>query len=400
MIVYQRFKEGNWANLISILMGPYAFIVFFNNFYVYKLGFHIISDEVLLMLLLAFVAFFLGSIPFNTISITKKEEDTPLLFENYEMSRIMYFLLFVGVLGILRVIYFVFTGAFSNDFDEMEGVVTGGIVGHLLLASFSLLPIYFIYWTYNKRLLTFIPILLIIIVTFAGFIKYTIIGMFVSIFICLIIYRKSLLKKAAIILVSFVAFVFYMNYAIGFALTDSSVDADFFISHFWKYLAGSVIYDNYIFTLGIETESNLGYKFLTYLCAFPNMFLSVFDVRLYPYEILEMLPVSVFGEDSNVADAIGYLYPSKGALIEIIYFYVFMFILGLVFSYIYKLNMYKTHCFNVFIVNFLCYFVFFSFFGTFYVNSPPWEILVHSLIIPPLFYKRKSDEAVLNLDCC
>ncbi len=65
-----------------------------------------------------------------------------------------------------------------------------------------------------------------------------------------------------------------------------------------------------------------------------------------------------------------------------------LFILGALMAYIYKKHMKSSMYYDVFIVNFLCYFVFFSFFGTFSINSAPWEILIYSIFIPNLFIKN------------
>ena len=58
MVLYQRWKEGNWVNLISVFMGPYIPLVFLNNFFVYKNGFDKINDDVLVMILTSFIVFF------------------------------------------------------------------------------------------------------------------------------------------------------------------------------------------------------------------------------------------------------------------------------------------------------------------------------------------------------
>ena len=60
-IIYIQYKrEKNVINLVSLLMAPYAVLVFLNNFFMYKIGFNKIEDEVLVMLLLTFICFFLG----------------------------------------------------------------------------------------------------------------------------------------------------------------------------------------------------------------------------------------------------------------------------------------------------------------------------------------------------
>ena len=164
------------------------------------------------------------------------------------------------------------------------------------------------------------------------------------------------------------------------------------MGHFWKYFSGSVIYSNYNFTSGISVDVDMGTKFMTFLCALPNMFLSLFDDPLFPYKLLPMLPVSNFGEESNVVDAVGYLFPSKAGDTEFFLFYVLMCFLGFLFAFLYKKhNNINRNYFDTFLSNLMCYFLFFSFFGTFYVNSAPWEMLVWSLVLPKFFIKRNQN---------
>ena len=391
MVLYQRWKEGNWVNLISVFMGPYIPLVFLNNFFVYKNGFDKINDDVLVMILTSFIVFFSGSLLFKVKkNSTNKEEDNVSKLSRYDFKKMRTFLLFIGLIGIVKIIILYLQGSFSSNIDDVEGVMGGGAIGHLLLASYSLLPIYFMYWTYNRKLTILMPIILIMIVTFSSFVKYNIIGLFVSFFLFLALYRKSVLKRSLLILVSFVGVVFYVNYAISFVVVGNDMTTQFILNHFWMYIAGSLIYDNYIFLYGIRPGIGVFYKLGTFIFALPNMFLEkTFDFKLFPHVRQEDLSISDFGETSNVVDAIGYLYPSKCDVLEVIIFYVILFILGALMAYIYKKHMKSSKYYDVFIVNFLCYFVFFSFFGTFYINSAPWEILIYSIFIPKLFIKNE-----------
>ncbi|WP_278704006.1 oligosaccharide repeat unit polymerase [Parabacteroides goldsteinii] len=391
MVLYQRWKEGNWVNLISVFMGPYIPLVFLNNFFVYKNGFDKINDDVLVMILTSFIVFFSGSLLFKVKkNSTNKEEDNVSKLSRYDFKKMRTFLIFIGLIGIVKIIILYLQGSFSSNIDDVEGVMGGGAIGHLLLASYSLLPIYFMYWTYNRKLTILMPIILIMIVTFSSFVKYNIIGLFVSFFLFLALYRKSVLKRSLLILVSFVGVVFYVNYAISFVVVGNDMTTQFILNHFWMYIAGSLIYDNYIFLYGIRPGIGVFYKLGTFIFALPNMFLEkTFDFKLFPHVRQEDLSISDFGETSNVVDAIGYLYPSKCDVLEVIIFYVILFILGALMAYIYKKHMKSSKYYDVFIVNFLCYFVFFSFFGTFYINSAPWEILIYSIFIPKLFIKNE-----------
>lgn len=390
LIVIQKRKENNWINLISILVAPYFVLVFLNNFFVYRTGFYRIDDRVLIMLMVSFLLFYIGGRIFNVQEgFLNQEYENEMKFENYHMNAMIAFLYFVGICGLIKIFLLYRAGQFSfNNIDSAEGVMGNGPVGHLLLCSYSILPIVFLYWTYTKKFRHFLPILMIFLTTFASLVKYNIIGVFVSLFIFLLIYRKSYLKRAVFVLIIAVVAIFIANYALTFAIRRATVDSSFYWGHLWTYMSGSLIYDNYIFTKGIRVGVSIGYKLMTFLCAFPNMFiLKITGHKIFPHERQDDLLTSSFGENSNVVDAFGYLFPSKGDVSEIIMYGIVIFLIGFLFMGIYQHNMKKSDMFNTFIANFLTYFVFFSFFGTFYINSSPWEILIYSLIIPNLFYR-------------
>ena len=80
----------------------------------------------------------------------------------------------------------------------------------------------------------------------------------------------------------------------------------------------------------------------------------------------------------NVTDAFGYLYPAKGDVGEHILYFFIMIVLGAMFSSAYVRAKRRDSLFNTYIVNLITYFVFFSFFGTFYINPGPWEMLIYA----------------------
>lgn len=389
LIVFQRHREGRWLNLVSLLMTPYVVIVFFNNYFVYKIGFYKISDDVILMLLMAFAAFFLGTLVFKCKAKPYSEDNNKVILQRYDIKKIRWFLYIAGILGIMEAVYYYRSGViFNNDVDS-EGVMGNGPIGHLLLATYSVLPIYFLYCTYSKKKVDLIPVLLIILVAFSSLIKYNVLGPIITIFIFVALYKKSMLKKAGFILLLCVFILFICNYAVGFAIAGSDVEPAFYLGHFWAYFAGSTIYDNYIFTSGIRVDIDIFYKLMTFLCALPNMFfLKIFDFTLFVHKGQDMRPISDLAESSNIVDVIGYLYPSRGDVSDIMIFLIVIFFTGVLFSFIYKTILNSNSYFNTFIANFLTYFVFLCFYAPFFVLPAPWEICVWAIFLPFFFYKR------------
>lgn len=387
----QYVREKNIVNLVSLLVMPYFVIVLFNNFFFYRLGFYKIEDNVLIMLLASLLTFFAGSC---LVSPEKAplifEEDNTERFGKYNVNAMKKTLYIIGFIGLVKVTQLYLTGQFSAErFDEAEGLMGNGIVGHLLLVSYSILPIVFLYWLEHKKEISYLfATIIIVAVTFTSLVKYNVIGVIVSLFIFTTIYKKSLLRKSVVLLISVVVAIFVGNYLLGFYLRDVNVASSFYINHFWVYASGSPIYDRYIFDPGINTELSVGHKLMTFLMAFPNMFIKKFfgGDGLFPHIKKSFLPVGTqYGQVSNVTDAFGYLYPAKGDFVEHMLYFGALLILGFIFSRAYMKAKRKSEYFNTYMCNLITYFVFFSFFGTFYINPGPWEMLIYSLIVPSLF---------------
>lgn len=395
MLAVQYLKERSIINLITLLTGPYFFIVLLNNVFFYRFGFYKISERTLYMLLGAHVCFFCGSclvMPGKLPVI--RERDNAERFSRYRMTPMIFTTLVIGIIGLFKIGYYIYHGKFSKmEFADSEGLMGSGFHAHLLLMSMSIIPIIFMYWLEHKEdVLSLLSVALIIGEFFASFIKYNVIGPVVCIFIFVGIYKKSVWKKATIILTLCVAFLFCLNYMIGFTITERDAQYTFYLNHFWKYIAGSSIYDDYIFQRGFYPELTIGYKFMTFLMAIPNMFLGrIFGMeKLFPHHAKPYMPISSGYEGSNVTDAFGYLFPSKGDVLDIVIYYMAIFFIGFLFAFVYVYAKAGRRYFNTFICNFLTYFVFFSFFGTFYISSVPWECLVYSVLLPWLFIRRSN----------
>ena len=241
---------------------------------------------------------------------------------------------------------------------------------------------------HKKEIFCLIATLLIIFVTFASFVKYNVIGIVIALFIFTSFYKKSVMGRGIIIMLFSVVSLFIANYFLGFFFRSISATVTFYNNHFWGYISGSLIYDDYIFDPGINSSITLEYKLLTFLFAFPNMFLRklIGGRGLFPHIKKPFLPIGdMSGQSGNVTDAFGYLFPAKGLLIDKVLYIAIIVVLGMLFSSVYIRAKKKRDYYNTFICNFLTYFISLSFFGTFYISPGPWELLIYSLIVPDLF---------------
>ena len=272
IIVFLEYrKQRNVINPISLLMIPYLLLVFFNNTIAHRIGFYKVDDKILIMYSLSFIFYYIGTIlaSLNTKKLDLNEEDNKFRFLNYKINLMTNILLGIGLISLIKLLYLIKKFSFS----EFEGMMGNGMTGHLMLLSYSLSPIVFLYWLYNKKKLKcLVAIVLILITTFSTFIKYNVIGFIINIFIFISLYKKSILKKAITILIFLVLFLFCFNYIIGFYLSNLSAPSEFYFRHFLVYIFGSTINANHIFLEGINTHLTLFYKIMIFIFALPNMF--------------------------------------------------------------------------------------------------------------------------------
>lgn len=333
----------------------------------------------------------------------KEQEDREVIskFKFYNMPALLKYALICEGIITIRVLYVIFNDGFAFLVaDENEGYLMTGILGHLLLTLYVVIPILFYYWlNYKKNILFLISSLYGIGLFFLTFVKYHSICLIVLIYIFIVCEDKRYLKKGIIIIASTCILAFILSYSVTFMSrgTAKDVDVSFYIYHLWKYVGGSVINDNHIFTDGIRTDVSFFFKIGAILFALPNMFINkMFGTQFFVMESLPMLQVADMEERSNVVDFIGYMYPSKGEFLEIVCFGIFMIGFGFLSQYFYDCNKNAKKKFHLPTSVYLTFFCFFSFFSTYGTLSTVWEILIMSYIIP-YFFRQDSVKGMKRL---
>lgn len=377
----------NLLNTFTVLVGPYLFIVPINNWYITKYGFFRIGDETIIMLLTGIICFFIG---FIIASRKCKKNFSSFNFKHYNLHNIVRYVIIVECIVAIRFFYIIATHGLSFiSTPDYEGILTKGILGHLFLTIYPLIPIIFLYWLENKKNISYLLTVIIgISLLFLTLVKYHVIGMFILLYLFSAINNNKYLKKGAVIIISLVCTIFILNYLFQFAINDTAykVDNSYYLQHLWGYISGSLIYDNYIFEHGIRVGTDIFYKLGSFIFAPINMFLSLADITLFPHKAQGFFLLSKTGEYGNVCDAIGYLYPSKGFLEEKLLFIIIMISIGWIVTFIHnKMQLSCNPTLKITGCVLLTFFVFFSFFGTFYVTPVPWEILFWSYFIFKFF---------------
>ena len=386
-------------NIPSVLSFPYLVIILLNNLIMYRLGFDKISESVIYMISMGLFFFFLGSLIVDfgkrvsrTGNIREYEQNKNKL-HYYKIGSMCKYTAFVEIIVITRLLLIISSHGLSYlSSTAFEGVLITGVLGHLFLTIYATIPIIFYYWLNDKRKLHYLLLYLIgILLLFLTFVKYHVIGAIVLTFLFVCLEDKTYLRKGSILLILATVLLFVGNYLLGFALhgTVRIVNNMYYIRHLWGYIAGSLIYDNEIFTTGVRVGTSIFYKLGSFVFTPINVFLNAFlGYRITPHVGQPFILLGSNGERGNVVDALGYLYPSKEGWVEIAFYYLVILVFGMMFTHIYNQAIKKKNKLSTPVCVFMTFFIFFSFFGTFYVNLPPWEVLFWCVFMLCLFDKR------------
>lgn len=399
MISIDYYINRRLISVVSVLCVPYMAVILINNFFAVNLGFFKISSEVIEMLLLGIGVFFLGSLSANfrkRVSKTKRKVEygnSENKFSFYKMPRMLCYVVAVEAMVIFRLVSIVRKlGVSFISTSDFEGLLLRGIMGHIFLTIYPLIPIIIFYWLKNKKKYIYlIAGLGGVVLLFFTFVKYHVIGMIVLIYLFCAFEDHKYIKKGAVFVTIMAIVTFISNYFLTFLLrgVTDTVGTRYYIEHLWNYISGSIIYANQIFQQGVREGTGIFYKVGSFVFSPLNLFLDkIAGFKLCPHIALPFKSVGYNGEKGNVIDAIGYLYPSKGSVIQIAGFIFVLFCFGVLFSIIYNSALLKRNKFSITLCTFLTFFVFFSFFGTFYISITPWEILIWSMVIPYFFDRR------------
>lgn len=391
LLILGYLENKTIINLNSLFIFPYIIIIIINNWIFYKNGFYIISDKTILMITISMIAFFIGTILIKTKRIEILDNLNITNLNGFNIKKINIILYIIGFLGLFKNILALKSGIFNaENFNNSEGYISSGIIGHLLLISYILSPYVFLYWLYTKDKKYLYSVILIAICAFSSFIKFHVISFIIIIYLFSSLYKKNIFLKGGLFFSLCIITLFLLNYLVSNIINDMEVDNNFYLNHFWKYFAGSIIHDNYIFDGTEYLGDNVFYKIISYLFTLPNMFLYLIGIKIFPHEGPKLVSLSSIYEEGNVVDVYGSLYPTNGSFIDILVYFVMIIIIGAISKYIY-INRLKNckYKLDVFVITYLTFFCFLNFFAPYATLTTTWEILVWSLIIPPLFYNNK-----------
>lgn len=385
-----------------VIAAPYLFIILINNLFAVRIGFFPISDSVILMLLCGLLLFHLGTFLMNCTKQGKtlrreiafdSNVKRAALLDYYDFRAMMGYALFVEVIVLIRVLSVSLLNGFGFFSSQQgEGYLLSGPLGHLLLTIYPLIPLIFYKWLNEKKCHYLFIVLCGISLFFLTYVKYHVLCLIGLIFLFVVSQEKQYLIKGAVLLLIIVVAVFVCNYALSFLFLGIKgyYKADFYIGHLWKYIAGSLIHDNVIFTNGIQFEASGLYKIANLFFALPNMFIGkIWGVELFKDTgRIAFTMISTRAEYGNVIDFIGHLFPSDAHPGDYIIFMLTMILFGFFMAFGFlkgQANKTRFSICPIVLMTFLCLFSFYAVYGALKV---PWEVAVWAIIMPRFFDGR------------
>lgn len=379
-------------NPFFLVMGPYAFIVSFNNFVAVRYGFYEISDLAIFYLLFGMLLFFIGFLlaeiysAFLIPNLKRFSTQKSFIF-NYNLNAINLFVLVSAVLLLFRILI-IFLRYGGEHLVEAE-VLSSGFFGHLSVIAIVFVPILLDAGLRTAKKRFFIAVALLLLSTFFSFTKYHVIFPIIYIFIYLTIeYRVNFFKPlffASIIIVT----LFFLNYVVSFFIKGRYAEMSFLLNHIWKYIAGGTINFNLFVHNPIFEYNSVDFLFVS-ITPIMNMILQklgfpVFTANKPPF--LESFPeVSSIGGGSNVLCTVGLIYGDG----NIFWFTFFMILQGFLLSFFWKL---ATKTRSASIKLFGCVVMAFStlsFFANYWGLSRSWLTVFWALLLPLFFIKKKK----------
>lgn len=396
LIVLYYQKTKSLYNLYLLLAAPYVLIILVNQYIAAPyFAFYPISDDTITMIFFSLVVFFIGSYPLAKPNQGEQQNSINQKFDKYYMKQMSVFVFVCGMICMIWALrIWIFNPNSIELFEKTGSELSSGPIAHLKIIASSLAPITFTYGIIRKDRIAIVGTIMLFIAVFLTFTKYNIICAVIAVLIYIGLYIPELARKTLLSFVGFPIVLFVGNYYLSFYLrgVSSLITNTYYLNHLWTYIGGSVIYDNYIFTLGVRIGMHTPEKIMTFLFALPNLFLNkLFGIQIFPHIQQKFLSTSNGGEFSNVTDAFGYLYPSYGDIYDIVIYYVIIFMVSIVFTLAVNRMMLNTNTrLNATLPYFLSEFVLMSFFGTFYISPGPWEQLIFCAIMPCLFLRRTN----------
>ena len=382
--IIEYFITKRFFNPTTILSWPFIIVIFINKIFGNKYGFYDINEKTINKITIGILFFFVGSISSTIIKkyIGIKNNRKTSLIIKYNIDNIYIYVMGVAVINLMRLVLVLHKYGVKNFIvnDGMNGLLMTGIFSHMLLSSYPLVAILISHALKKKEYKFLFPVILIFIVIYFTFVKYHMISLVLIIIIYLNIENPKMFSKTVPVLIVTPIIIFFANYLTNFNARGITAENDYILKHLINYISGGLIYDSISPNFSYNNYGLLEIIVMI-LMVIPNLFINLlWGRKVYPYETMQFYSMGWNGENGNVINTISFLFSSKniiGTILLIIF-------LGIIVGSLYSKDQSKY-----LLMAAVYTFVFLSFYATFLVLVPPWEMIIFSLIMPKLFLKNR-----------
>ena len=374
-----------WFTPSALLGWPFLVVILMTNLIGEKYEFYSISLNTIDQIIIGIILFSLGSIFANIIKGSNKNKFYKLSKYNGDLdgriNSIVNYTYVVVVITLIRLIIYMNKYGVNNFIatDGAEGILMSGIFSHLLLSVYPLTAIITSYAIRKKKYSYLIPVISIIGLVYFTFVKYHLIVLVLIIIIYLNIENPKMFYKTIPVLIIAPIIIFIINYLSKFNASGVQVKEGYIFNHLINYLSGGLIY-NSVNPNFVYNNYGISEIVIMIFMVIPNLFTNfLFGFKYYAYEPLPFVSMGLNGEVGNVLNTISFLFTSREFIATCFIIIVWGFILGLLYT---KVKI------NYSLLATVYSFTLLSFYATFYVLTPPWEMIIFSIIMPRLFMKK------------
>lgn len=383
LVEYKLTKR--WFTPSALLGWPFVVVILMTNLIGEKYNFYSISIRTIDQITIGIILFSFGSILVNIIKRSNKIKfyGTPKYRGDLDgrISVILNYTYLVAIITLIRLIIYMNRYGVDNFIatDGAEGILMSGIFSHLLLSVYPLTPIITSYSIRKKKYSYLIPVILIIGLVYFTFVKYHLIVLVLIIIVYLNIENPKMFYKTVPILIIAPIIIFIVNYLSKFNASGVQVKEGYIFNHLINYLSGGLIY-NSVNPDFVYNNYGISEIVIMMLMVIPNLFTNaLFGVKYYAYEPLPFVSMGLNGEQGNVLNTISFLFTSREFIATCFIIIVWGGIIG---------SIYSKAKINYSLLATVYSFTLLSFYATFYVLVPPWEMIIFSIIMPRLFVKK------------
>lgn len=374
-----------WFTPSALLGWPFVIVILMINIIGEKYKFYSISVHTIDQIIIGIIFFSIGSIFANIIKKGNKIKFYKLSRFNGDLDSriniIVNYTYVVATITLIRLAIYMNKYGVDNFIatDGAEGVLMSGIFSHLLLSVYPLTAIITSYAIRKKKYSYLVPVILIIGLVYFTFVKYHLIVLVLIIIIYLNIENPKMFYRTIPVLIIAPVIIFIVNYLSKFNASGVQVKEGYIFNHLINYLSGGLIYNsvnpNFVYNNYGITEI-----VIMMFMVIPNLFTNLlFGFKYYSYEPLPFVSMGLNGESGNVLNTISFLFTSREFIATCFIIMIWGFILGLLYT---KVKI------NYSLLATVYSFTLLSFYATFYVLTPPWEMIIFSIIMPRLFIKK------------